>query len=106
MSGRIPVPDGDRPWTSNYPPLQEWLRKHGARCQWQVPYGNSGMRENGEAVPAAYIECYTIGRGSVIVVVQAKKMGWDVYSALPTNSIPETLADAERRCGLDPQEQG
>lgn len=86
----------DEPWISNYPPLDAWLKKHDARCMWQIPYGDPER-------PQAYVECWRVGRGSVVVVVRADNHGWDIYSNLNTNSVAESLDDAARRCELPPE---
>ena len=85
----------NRAYVENYPPLHEWLRKHEARCNWQVPLGGEEP-EN----PTAFIESWQVGRGELIVVVRANQFGWNIYTALPGNGIAESLADAEVRLGL------
>lgn len=86
----------DEPYIDNYPPLRDWLRKHEMRCHEQIRVG--GTKNN----PDALIECW-YARGAITpvwVVVRANKMGWDLLTGVATNSIPETLADAEQRMGL------
>ena len=51
----------NQPYTANYPPLQEWLNKIGARCARQLPVGDSER-------PQAYIEQWLVN-GHVFIVV-------------------------------------
>lgn len=86
--------DKDKPWISNYPPLQAWLNEHDARCDWQIPYGNKNK-------PAMYVEQWrTRGGREFIITVMANQGGWNVYSPCDSNSIVETLADLEARLGM------
>lgn len=89
----------NKPWVSNYPPLQAWLKKHDARCLWQRPMQNDPQEESDWA-PTAYIECWQIALRPFIIVVHANKGGWDLYTACESMKISETLEDAEKRLGL------
>lgn len=53
--------DKDKPWISNYPPLQEWLNAHEARCDWQIPYGNKNK-------PAMYVEQWRTRTGREFII--------------------------------------
>ncbi len=81
----------DEPYTANYPPLQEWLRDHATGCQWQIPVGPKQR-------PDAFLECHSVGRSSVVVLVRANGRGWDIYTPLVTNDIAATFEDALARC--------
>jgi hypothetical protein len=88
------INDIDKPWVDNYPPLRDWLRKHEARCNWQLPLGNKSF-------PNAYVESWIAPNGrEFVVVVQANRLGWNIYTPEPSSEIVGTLADAERRLGL------
>lgn len=87
-----------KPYLENYPPLRDWLRKHDARCNWQVALGN------GPDGPRAYIESWQsrAWRGDVIVVVRADQLGWDIYTSCSSNDIDASLADALARVIVTP----
>jgi hypothetical protein len=86
--------DEDKPYVENYPPLHAWLKKHGAHCNWQVPIG--GARK-----PTAYVESWILRGGrEVIVVVRARKRGWDIYTPEQSAGVEETLRAVEVRIGL------
>jgi hypothetical protein len=85
--------DRSQPWVSNYPPLHEWLQRHGARCMWQLPYGDPEM-------PAQYIECWLVNKRLFIVQVYSNQCGWNIYTELADRNTEATLADAEARLGL------
>lgn len=86
--------DLDKPYTENYPPLRDWLRQIGARCDWQVPLGNA-------KAPVAYVEQWQApGARSFIVIVHARQHGWNIYTDCGDNSIGATLIDAAARIGL------
>ena len=88
------INDIDKPWTDNYPPLRDWLRKHKARCNWQLPLGS-------KTFPSAYVESWSAPNGrEFIVVVQANRLGWNIFTPEQSNEIVGTLADAEVRLGL------
>jgi hypothetical protein len=88
MAKRDPA---DEPFTSNYPPLDAWLREHGARCDWQIPYGPKSKS-------AAYLECWRCpGSAPFVILVRADRAGWDVYTPCHSAKVDETLADLERR---------
>lgn len=96
--GKKQIKDEDKPYVENYPPLRDWLRDHNARCNWQIPIGNP--RE-----PTGYVESYALqgAKGDLIVVVHARKMGWNIYTAERTGEVVKTFADAEQRIGLSPK---
>lgn len=92
--GRSSETDKDKPYVENYPPLRDWLRQIGARCDWQVPLGNA-------KAPVAYVEQWQAsGARSFIVVVCAKQHGWNIFTDCGDNSIGATLIDAAARIGL------
>lgn len=84
-------PHADKPYVDNYPPLRDWLREHNARCEWQVPIGD---RES----PQAYVECWRVYKGAVVLLIQANQNGWEIFSSLNTNKVQESLDDALARC--------
>lgn len=85
----------NKPWISNYPPLQDWLNKIDARCQDQIPVG-------GPVEPIAYLEKWGTPNGRVFIVeVRANKMGWNIYTSTDDGTIQGTLQDAESRLGLN-----
>lgn len=88
--------DEDQPWIENYPPLRDWIRKHEMRCVHQIPFGGT------KAAPEAYLEAWQAPNCAVMVwmVVRSNKHGWDLMTGVSTNSVTETLEDAERRMGL------
>jgi hypothetical protein len=93
MEGKTMTKRGDdshKPYVSNYPPLQEWLEKHGASCLWQ------------EMSTSQAIEGWLVGQVVAIIVVQSGLRGWDIYTPCRYTEIETTLADAERRLGLAP----
>lgn len=77
----------NEPYVSNYPPLDQWLKKHGAHCLWQMM--DSRTRS---------VEAWQVGTATVIVVVHANQHGWEIFTSLNTLDIAATLADAEQRC--------
>lgn len=87
--------DTDKPWIHNYPPLRDWLNKHEARCNWQIPLGDPDR-------PNAYVESWTFAgaTGEVIIVVLANQNGWNLYTPHTGNKIDDSLIDAEHRLGL------
>jgi hypothetical protein len=94
-----PGPSVDRrtarnePWTANYPPLHEWLKRVDGRCLWQQKNGTS------------MIEGWAINGVVAIIHVYGNGNGWNIYTACPSNRIDLTLQDAEARCGRDPKEE-
>lgn len=86
----------NRAFVSNYPPLDEWLKKHEARCYFQVPVGGDPDDPNG------YVEQYIINGNFCIVMVWANKNGWELYTAGDSMEIAPTFADAEKRLGIAP----
>jgi hypothetical protein len=92
--------DDSKPFVSNYPPLQEWLIKHNARCMWQIPSNPKPRDADWDWTPGSYIEQWAIGRHLFIIVVHSNKMGWDIFTNKETPRIDETLRDVELRLGL------
>lgn len=83
-----------KPYVANYPPLDEWLKKHSGYCQWQIPLGDSSD-------PSAYVEAWMFPGGMIaILVVHANQNGWDIYTPSGEPRIDATLADAAGRLGL------
>lgn len=89
----IPRAKLDEPWVSNYPPLDQWLKRVGARCVHQMPVG---YKER----PEAYIEMWEARGRMFSLFVFAGRRGWDVFSGITTNDIRETLEDLEQRLGI------
>ncbi len=81
------------PGIHEYPPLVEWLNKVNGHCLWQRMPPTEG---------AATVEAWAVNGHVVIIVVYADKHGWSIYTEPQTNSIAETLADVELRCGIKP----
>jgi hypothetical protein len=92
--------NSNKPWVSNYPVLQAWLDNHGARCMWQTPREEKPRNAEWDWSPQAYIECWIVGTRQCILIVYANKGGWNIFTDVNTPRVDETLADAERRCGL------
>lgn len=92
--GSTATKDSAKPWISNYPPLEAWLRKIDAHCQDQIPVGNARK-------PVAYLEKWitTTGR-SFIVEVRANQMGWNIFTEGNYPDVASTLTDAGKRLGL------
>jgi len=88
-----------RAYVANYPPLAAWLKKHEARCFWQLPLG--GEPDD----PTSYVEHYMFQKdrniGLAIVVVHRNGMGWEIYTPCTSHQIDDTLEDAEKRLGLE-----
>lgn len=82
----------NKPYVSNYPPLQNFLVKHGAHCMWQLQHGD----EDEDYGVRAYVEAWIFPKTNRIAIIQihANKMGWEIYT--PAN----TLADTAKRLGL------
>lgn len=83
---------GEEPYVDNYPDLRDWLKKHGAKCWWQLEVSGGN----------AFVEQWVVGPRSValIVVVHAKGHGWEIFTACQSNKVSNTLNDAEERLGL------
>jgi hypothetical protein len=88
----------DKPYVSNYPPLDAWLKEHDGRCNWQLPLGDPDE-------PRGYVECWQVGKGLALIIVHAKQLGWELYTAPNTNRIDETLIDAALRLGFHKEEK-
>lgn len=93
--------DKNKPWVSNYKPLQEWLTKHSARCMWQTPSEPQPEDADLDWAPRYYIECWAVGKGTVLLIVRSNQQGWDIYTAINSNSATESLEDAAKRCGVE-----
>ena len=91
--------NSNKPWVGNYPPLQQWLDKHDARCLWQIP---SSPPDDGDIdwAPQFYVEAWSIGRRIFILTVYSNKMGWYLFTDCDSPRIDESLADAEQRLGI------
>ncbi len=84
--------DVNKPYTSNYPPLDKWLRDRDARCDFQlIPKGPR---------PLFYLEQWHIGAATFLVKIYRDRAGWEIYTPGNSNCITSTLADAEARLGL------
>lgn len=97
MSRRPQWPPGQEPYIENYKPLHEWLKKHEARCEWQIPIGK-GSRQG-------FVECWSVGNALCLITVQPGGQGWDFFTNCPENNIDKTFIDAERRCGLRAEDE-
>lgn len=82
-----------KPYISNYPVLDEWLRKHGAFCQWQL-YDHRHERQS--------VEGWMFGSTLAIIVVHADGHGWDIFTPCSNTEVVATFDDAEKRLGLKP----
>lgn len=89
------IDNSNKPWVANYPPLDEWLKKHEARCNWQIPMGDADN-------PVAYLESYMINGHEAIVIVRANRLGWEIFTSGDSNRVDLTMADADARLGLAP----
>lgn len=83
----------NEPHVSNYPPLDQWLKKHDARCLWQLMDGPEDRRTRA-------VEAWQVRTTTVIAVVHRDQHGWELFTTLDTLDIAATLADAEQRCKL------
>lgn len=83
----------DRAYTANYPALETWLREREARCNWQVLRGRMDGHHQ-------YIESWTIGTTSFLLIVSSHRHGWDVFTSCGLPLVEETLADADARLKL------
>jgi hypothetical protein len=90
--------DKNEPCVENYPMLNDWLEKHRARCNWQMPLG--GVKK-----PAAYVESWIANGHEFIVRVNANQTGWEIYTACDSNSAPATLHDAELRLKISKDQE-
>jgi hypothetical protein len=81
----------NEPYVSNYPPLDQWLKKHDAHCLWQLMDGPKDRRTRA-------VEAWQVRTATVIVVVHRDQHGWELFTSLDTLDIAATLADAEQRC--------
>lgn len=88
------VEDKDQPWIDNYPPLRDFLREIGARCDWQVelPYYGGAYAEQWRAP----------GSVQFIVVVLGQQHGWEIYTPTVGNLVAKTLEDARARIFAKP----
>ncbi len=83
------------PYLENYPPLADWLHKHGARCQWQVTTdGRPASAMN------SMVEAWVLGDSMCIIIVHPMGNGWDIFTPAENPEVATTLADAEERLGL------
>lgn len=88
--GEVTNKNIDEPWTSNYPPLHDWLMNSEARCDWQLRYGKGGA--------GFMLEQWRMpGSLPFIVLVHTKQAGWDVFTPTDDRAIEATLADVRAR---------
>jgi len=80
---------GREPYVEHYPPLRDWLDKHGARCDWQRYEENANVEQ-----------WHMADGGRFVLVIMANGRGWDIYTPADTNAIDASLRDAEQRLGL------
>ncbi len=82
--------DDDKPWIANYPPLDEWLRKNDARCDWQMKLGKGAH--------ASMLEQWRMpGSLPFIILVLAGQHGWEIYTPCHENNVEKTLEDTKKR---------
>lgn len=86
----------DAPTTRDYPALHAWLQKHDARCQWELDHNK------GETNAFKVISFHFPASGHHVLVQVHHRMGWNLYTAFTGNSVSDSLEDAERRLGLEP----
>lgn len=100
MATKRKMDTSDKAYIENYPPLDEWLKKHEARCAWQQPMGG-GDPDHKDYNPA-FVECWVFPKTGrhCIITVQTRKHGWEIYTPGDSNKIDLTLEDAEKRLGL------
>jgi len=89
----------DQAWTTNYPPLSEWLRKIDAVCNWQILQG----RQDGHH---QYIECWTAKGRVFLISVRSHNHGWDIFTNSASIDVDKTLEDANVRLGLSEKKDG
>lgn len=77
----------NQPWVSNYPPLAAWKKEHGA----------IGLKQT-RMINGAYLEHWVLNGHVLLVEVRPNQLGWEIYTALPSNDIQACLADALIRC--------
>ena len=87
------VANEERAWTANYPALERWLRERDARCNWQVLRG----KEDGHH---QYVESWSIGTMSFLLLVSSHRHGWDVFTSCGVPQVDATLKDADERLKL------
>ena len=73
--------------------LQDRLRDAGVdcRCMWEIP----GPKDTA----IAWLSCYLVGKGVVIVQTFKDGNGWDSYTSCGKNSIEASVADVMERTG-------
>ena len=57
----------DQPYTSNYPPLEAFLRDHEARCDWQISLGGDPDE------PIGFVEQHRFPNGKIVIVVVLRR---------------------------------
>lgn len=92
----------NHPYVSNYPDLAAWLEKHDAHCAWQVPSSPAPEDYDPAWYPSSYVEGWRVRGGLIVIImIYSNKCGWDLFTALDSNKVDATLADAEERLGLN-----
>lgn len=82
----------DEPFIENYPLLKKWVHHHAGHCMWQVRVSEFGPMMEGWMLAGA--------SQHVIIMIQPRGKGWDVYTTLGDGEVAKTLIDAEMRLGL------
>lgn len=78
------------PAIQSYPPLQEWLNKLDAVCDWQDKHGKGQH--------TTMIEQWrTRGSMPFILLIHSNGGGWDVFTCLHDIAVEATQRDAEYR---------
>lgn len=86
-----PKENADQPWLENYPPLKEWIDKHGHSCMWDA-------KTSGDCRVEAWLVQPELSL--VILTIRPFRRGWDLFTSCQSNNIAETIRDANVRCGI------
>lgn len=79
-----------KPYVSNFPALESWLKSIEAQCNWQLPLGDPEE-------PRAYVEHWRVPGSQTQLILIVDSNGWEVFTSFPGLGITETLADATAR---------
>lgn len=89
----------DRPAVENYPELEHWLDRIYAERVWQARLDTKTTK--GAPDPLASVEGWFCNGKLVVIVIQAKKLGWAVYTSSKEFVAEKILEEVEARVGLD-----
>lgn len=87
------------PAVENYPPLKAWLDKHDAVRVHQFQGG--GVCASWAFGADLCVEIWRINGYPFVIQIYGHNRGWNILTSLDTNSIPDTLRDAEIRLGIN-----